>query len=76
MEMTNMTLALPEELHTLMQRHREIRWSEVAREALWEQARKMEMMERLLEKSKTERDALEIGRKINREIARRHGLKV
>lgn len=74
--MTNMTLALPEELHTLMQRHREIRWSEVAREALWEQARKMEMMERLLEKSKTERDALEIGRKINREIARRHGLKV
>jgi len=70
-----MTLAVPEELHTIMKSHQEIRWSEVARQALWEKARKMELMEKLLSKSKfTEEDALELGRKVNLGIAKRHGL--
>ena len=73
--MTNMTLAVPRELHTLMKRHKEIKWSEVAREALWNQARKMELMDKILANSDlTEKDALEIGDKINKSIARRHGL--
>ncbi|MDP4039134.1 MAG: hypothetical protein Q8P57_00960 [Candidatus Pacearchaeota archaeon] len=73
--MTNMTLAIPEELHEIIRKHREIKWSEIARQALWVQAKKMEIMDKILKKSKlTEEDALEIGRKINKEIARRHGL--
>lgn len=73
--MTNMTLAVPEELHTIMKKHRQIKWSEVARDALWEQARTLEIMDKILAKSKlTEKDALDIGRKINKSIARRHGL--
>ena len=73
--MTNMTLALPEELHQLMQKYKEIKWSEVARRAIWEKAKKLELMDKLLSKSKlTEQDALEIGRKINQGIAKRHGL--
>ena len=72
--MTNMTLAVPEELRTIMQRHKEIKWSEVAREALWNQAKKIELMDKLLSKSTlTEKDALEIGRKINKAVAKRHG---
>lgn len=40
-----------------------------------ERARKLELMNKILAKSKlTEKDALEIGRKINQGIARRHGL--
>ena len=75
MNMTNMTLAVPEDLQQIMQKHKEIKWSEVARQAMWEKARKLELMEKLLAKSKlTEKDALEIGRKINKGIARRHGL--
>ena len=74
--MTNMTLALPEELHALMAQHKEIRWSEVARDALWGQARKMEILEKILAKDETERFALALGRKINKNIARKHGLKV
>jgi len=73
--MTNMTLAIPEELHTIMKKHQETRWSEVARQALWVQAKKLELMDKILAKSKlTEQDALEIGRKINKEIAKKHGL--
>ena len=74
--MTNMTLAIPEELHEIMRRHGKIKWSEVARQALWNEAKKMELMDRILKKSKlTEKDALEIGRKINREIAKKHGVR-
>ena len=73
--MTNMTLAVPEELHELMNKHKQIKWSEVAREALWNQAKKLELMDKLLSKSKlTEKDALELGIKINKAIAKKHGL--
>lgn len=73
--MTNMTLSLPEDLHEIMQKHKEIKWSEIARQALWGHAKRLEIMDKILAKSKlTEEDALEIGRKVNREIARKHGL--
>ena len=50
--MTNMTLAIPEDLHEIMKKHSEIKWSEVARHAIWEKARKLELMDKLLSKSK------------------------
>lgn len=73
--MVNMTLAVPEDLQQIMHKHKDIKWSEVARQAMWEKARKLELMDKLLAKSKlTEKDALEIGRDINKGIAKRHGL--
>ncbi|MFO8077980.1 MAG: hypothetical protein R6U21_05010 [Thermoplasmatota archaeon] len=70
-----MTLAIPEELHQIMKKHKEIKWTEVARQALWERANRLELMDNLLSKSKlTEKDALEIGRKIKQQIAKKHGL--
>ena len=44
-----MTLAIPEELHKIMKKHKEIKWSEVAREALWNKARKIELVENFSE---------------------------
>ena len=74
--MTNMTLAIPEELHKLMRRHKHIKWSEVARQAIQDQARKLDLMDKLLSKRElTEEDALKLGRKINKGIARRHVVK-
>lgn len=71
--MTNMTLALPEELHIIMKKHTEIKWSEVARKALWLKARKLEIMNKILSKSElTEEDVKQIGRKIKQSIAKRH----
>jgi len=70
-----MTLAIPEELHKIIKKHKEIKWTEIARQAMWEQARKLELIDDILSKSElTEEDALEIGRKIKREIAKKHGL--
>mgnify|MGYP001593229550 CR=1 FL=1 len=70
-----MTLAVPEDLQRIMERHRDVKWTEVARQAMWEKARKLELADKLLAKSKiTERDAEEIGHKIKHGIARRHGL--
>jgi len=70
-----MTLAVPEDLNRIMKKHVEIKWSEVARQALWQQARKMELMDKILSNSKlTEKDAVEIGAKINIGVAKKHGL--
>ncbi len=73
--MTNMTLAIPEELHIIMKKHKEIKWTEVARTAIWDKAKRLELMDKLLSKSElTNEDAIEIGRKIKHEIAKKHGL--
>jgi len=73
--MTNMTLALPGALMEIMKKHKDIKWSEVAREAMWDKARKLELMDKLLSNSKlTEKDALAIGKKINEAVAKKHGL--
>ena len=73
--MVNMTLSIPEDLDMLIKKHKEIRWSEVARSAMWAQARKMELMNSILSKSElTEDDAEMIGHKIKHEIAKKHGL--
>ncbi len=73
--MTNMTLAVPEDLHRIMKQHVEIKWSEVARQAMWQKAKKLELMDGLLAGSTlTEEDAIELGRKIKHGIAKKHGL--
>lgn len=46
--MANMTLAIPDELHAVMRKHSDIKWSEVARRAIAEQARKLEYMDKIL----------------------------
>ncbi|MBS3098745.1 hypothetical protein J4462_00885 [Candidatus Pacearchaeota archaeon] len=73
--MTNINLAVPEDLQRIMERHRNVKWAEVARQAMWQRARKLELMDKLLSKSElTEQDSEEIGNKIKHGIARRHGL--
>lgn len=74
--MTNVTFSVPEDIHNVMQEHREIKWGEVARQAIKEKALKLRLMDKLLSKSElSEKDAEEIGKKIKHEIARKHGLK-
>ncbi|MBI4450999.1 hypothetical protein HY642_03420 [Candidatus Woesearchaeota archaeon] len=73
--MVSITLAVPEQLKTEMDKHPELNWSEVARQAIREKVLILQRMDALLSKSKlTEKDAIEIGRKIKEGIARRHGL--
>jgi hypothetical protein len=74
--LANVTLAVPEELRRIMKSHPEIKWSEVARQAMWEYAKKLEMMDEVTRKSRlTERDALEVGRTIKTGLGARYARK-
>ena len=74
--MSNLTLAIPAELKQRMKRHSEIRWSEVIRKAIAEKIEDLEVMERMARKSRlTEKDAEEISRKVDEEVARKAGLR-
>ena len=74
--MTNMTLAIPQDLVEVMKKHKEIKWSEVARQALLEKAEELRLMDQIAAKSRlTDREAIEIGRKINASLTKRHRFK-
>jgi len=67
--MPNITLSISEKVHEIMKKHREIRWSEVARAALMKQIEKLEIMERIASKSKlTMKDIDVINEKIKKEL--------
>lgn len=67
-----MTLALPEELHREMRRHPEIKWAEVVRHAIAREVDRLRVYDKLLARSKmTEKEAVRLGRIINKAAARR-----
>ena len=70
--MGNMTLSVPERLHSDMRKFSEIRWSEVARKAIAEKVEALKMAEDLSKKSKlTKKDVEELSRKIKNKATRR-----
>ncbi len=74
--MTNITLAIPEDLHTKMKKHSEIRWSEVVRKTISEKIEDLDMMDKLTRKSKlTQKDVNEISQRIDSDVATKLGLK-
>ena len=70
--MVSITLAVPEEMKSQMDKHPEMNWSEIARQSFREKLMILNRMDELLSKSKmTEKDALELGRKVNKAVAKR-----
>lgn len=66
--MTNITLAIPEELHEKMKLHSEIRWSEVVRKSISQKVEMLDVMNKIASKSKlTQKDVDEISKKIKAE---------
>lgn len=73
--MTSLTLSVSKEMKKLMDEHPEINWSEVARQSIMQKLLLFQKMDRLLKNSKlTEKDTIEIGRKVNAGIAKKLGL--
>ena len=71
--MPNMTLSIPEEIHSIIKNHNEIRWSEIARRAITQEARKLKLMDNLASKSKlTMKDVKEIDEKIKEGLFKRY----
>lgn len=69
--MVNITLSVPAELKREMEKHREINWSEVARQAIAEKTKQMALLKLISSRSRlTEKDAVDLGRKINKAVAR------
>ena len=63
--MPSLTLSIPSDLKREMDAHPIINWSEVARGAIRDRLESLKILQSITEKSKlTEKDALEIGRKI------------
>jgi len=75
-KMVNITLAISEELHKKMKKFTEIRWSEVVRKTISEKIRDLEILDKLVERSKlTDEDVGEIAEKIDSEVAKKLKLK-
>ncbi len=65
--MPTMTLSVPDDLYVVIKHHNEIKWSVIARNAMWEYARKIQLVDDILEKSElTEKDAAQIGKLIKK----------
>lgn len=68
----NMTLSIPEELHKKMKQMSDIRWSEVARQAIQQRIEDLEVMNKIAAKSKlTKKDVDEISEKIKSRMAKK-----
>ncbi len=70
--MVNMTLAIPSELKKQMDEVKFVNWSEVARAAFRDKLVQFQLFQKIASKSKlTQKDADELGRKINRAASER-----
>jgi len=80
MEKATLTLAVPAKLKGEMKEIKGVNWSEETRQFLEERVQKLKLLKKLdaltKESTLTEEDVVEIGRKINRRIAKRHGITV
>ena len=64
--MPTLTLSIPSDLKSDMDSMPEMNWSEIARKAIAERVAEYRLFKSIVAKSKlTEKDALDIGRKVN-----------
>ena len=71
--MATMTLSVPDDLYTVIKHHNEVKWSVIARNAMWEYARKVQILDSILAKSElTEMDADEIASIVKKSIRKHH----
>ena len=71
--MNNVTVSVQPELKKRMDRHEEVNWSAVARQAFEEKLSAIEILEKFASKSRlTEKDAIELGDKIKKAMWEKH----
>lgn len=71
--MANLTLSVPEDLYQEMKKHPEIRWSEVARQALAKKLQDLRRLDTLLRDSELrDSDVEELGRKVKEGVWKKH----
>ena len=67
--MPNITLSVPDDIYFIMKQHGEITWSEVARRAISDYAKKLSLLDALTQESElTEEDIMELDEKVKEGI--------
>ena len=80
--MVSITFSIPEEIRRIMKEFPEVNWTHIVRSSIEEKAKKLVLKKELLEKLKEEDESgftdwtIEMGRKLKKGIAKRHGLPV
>jgi len=70
--MPTMTLSVPEDLYEVIKTHKEIKWTEIARRAMWDYASKLKLLDKLLGKSElTEQDVMEMDEIVKKSLRKR-----
>lgn len=73
--MANITVTMPDDLREEMSRHDEVNWSAVMRNAVQAHLRKLEIADRIAQKSElTDDDIQELDRLVKDGIAEQYGL--
>ena len=63
--MPNMTLSLPEDVYKIVKNHKEVRWSEIARRAIEDYAKKIALLNAMTAQSDlTEEDIMTLDTKV------------
>jgi predicted CopG family antitoxin len=63
--MPNMTLSLPEDVYKIVKNHKEVRWSEIARRAIEDYAKKIALLNTMTAQSDlTEEDIMRLDTKV------------
>ncbi|HEX9341310.1 MAG TPA: hypothetical protein VF992_09135 [Thermoplasmata archaeon] len=71
--MANLTLSVPDDLYEEMKKHPEIRWSEVARQALAKKLEDLRRLDALLSGSRlTERDVGDVADSVKEGVWKKH----
>ena len=71
--MTNLTLSVPDDLYEEMKKHPEIRWSEVARQALVKKLDDLRRLDALLSGSKlTDEDVENVAKSVKEGVWKKH----
>ena len=71
--MPNMTLSLPEDVYRIVKAHNEVRWSEIARRAIEEYARKIALMNAMTHESElSEEDIMALDHKVKAGIQKHY----
>jgi hypothetical protein len=73
--MAKITLSIPEELNKVIKKYPNVGWEEIARKAIREHSKKLEVIEALTERSTlTEADVQEIDKAVKKSLRKRYGL--
>ncbi|MBI4361446.1 hypothetical protein HY572_06795 [Candidatus Micrarchaeota archaeon] len=71
--MATVSVFVPDDLKKKMDSREEVNWSGLLRNAIASEIDKLEFLEEVASKSKfTQKDAIELGRRLNAAIAKRH----